>query len=407
MAEKENSEASETIKGATRTSKRKLTRDPIPRRTRQRSEIVINLDDMGNPDDGSDQFGSPKGVWSTKMPSDAVAQVTFAEFRSCIESEMLGVKTKICEEIASSIREVNEKTAENGKKIAELDAGMETMGNNIKVIKEATAPAALRQEITNIIHREKLNSASSPTSEPDDLFFSVPGEQFAFDKKYWWARRCLRMWPINAGEDKLLEVVGDFLHNALGMEVGEVVETDVETIRKLKSMAKSRIVNEVLVVFKSTSIRDAVARCAPKLASAQDIGGVRPGIRMEIPQPLMTKFKMMEKHGHSLRNKHGKDLKRHIKFNDDDKSLVLEVKLPGEESWIRLSAETVMSFKKESEKKQVAKFCSKLSVTDDKVGPRPRPQNSASLATGANAREIQSSSRTQTRNMGWGSSMEQ
>ena len=101
-----------------------------------------------------------------------------------------------------------------------------------------------------------------------------------------------------------------------------------------------------IVIFKTIRVRDHVARLAPKLASALDISGVCPGIRMEILQLLLTTFKLLERHGHLLRNRHGPTLKRHVKLDDVEINLVMGVKLPGDESWVRMTPDFVKSLKK-------------------------------------------------------------
>ena len=174
------------------------------------------------------------------------------------------------------------------------------------------------------------------------------------------------MWTIKpARDDQLWEMVGQFIFNALKVEFGDVTENDIETIRQLKNPSKSRICDEVLVVFKDVAVRDNVARSAPNLAKADPINGTKPGIRLEIPRSLLPTFKLLERHGHQLRSCHGPELKCHIKFDDSIMDLFLDVRLPGESERVRLTPDVVRSLKKENYERQIARHRSRLSASGD------------------------------------------
>ena len=113
---------------------------------------------------------------------------------------------------------------------------------------------------------EERNGSAGP-ADGDPLLANPPDR--TDEKGYCWAGRCLRMWPIKpARDDQLWETVGQFIFNALKVEVGDVTENDIETIRQLKNPSKSRICDEVLVVFTDVAVRDTVVRSAPNLAKA-------------------------------------------------------------------------------------------------------------------------------------------
>ena len=94
-----------------------------------------------------DEFRSPRGVWSTNLPSDAVAQVSFGEFKKYMASEIKDIKLTICEEISASINKVEAKTDRNTKTITEIR-------NDVNEIKKAANLENLRKEVTNIINSE-------------------------------------------------------------------------------------------------------------------------------------------------------------------------------------------------------------------------------------------------------------
>ena len=111
--------------------------------------------------------------------------------------------------------------------------------------------------------------------------------------------------------------------------------------------------------------RDLVARLAPNLAKAAPIGGLRPGIRLEVPRNLLPTFKLLERHGHLLRGRHGPELKRHIKFDDAEQGLVMDVKLPGEDEWVRMTPAFVSSLKKENINRQLERNRTRLSASEE------------------------------------------
>ena len=53
----------------------------------------------------------------------------------------------------------------------------------------------------------------------------------------------------------------------------------------------------------------------------------------------MAVFKTLERYGHFLRNKHSVGLRRHIRFDDMNMSLVMDFALPKEDTWSRVDYE--------------------------------------------------------------------
>ena len=53
----------------------------------------------------------------------------------------------------------------------------------------------------------------------------------------------------------------------------------------------------------------------------------------------MAVFKTLERYGHYLKHKHGDGLRRHIRFDDYDMTLVMDFCLPLEDTWHRTDYE--------------------------------------------------------------------
>ena len=126
-------------------------------------------------------------------------------------------------------------------------------------------------------------------------------------------------------------------------------EEQIAEVRRVRSAGKL-IKNEVLVVFIDLESRDTVTSYARNLASQKDAqGNPTAGLRLDIPSQLMGIFKLLEAHGRKLRARYGPDFKRHVRFDDSERSLFLNVKLPGEESWSHVSPSLARSIEKEDE----------------------------------------------------------
>lgn len=91
---------------------------------------------------------------------------------------------------------------------------------------------------------------------------------------------------------------------------------------------RTKIRDEILVEFPSISIRDAVKSSGFKLE------GIRAGIRMEVPHFLKSDFHVLQNLSYKLKMVN-REMKRSLKFDDDNHGLMLDIQLPGED-WRRI-----------------------------------------------------------------------
>ena len=66
-------------------------------------------------------------------------------------------------------------------------------------------------------------------------------------------------------------------------------------------------------------------------------GRPQAGVNMDLPSYLIGTFKLLNDHAYHIKRTHGKMTRKYIKFNDDAQSLFLEIKLPGQENWIKIT----------------------------------------------------------------------
>ena len=158
---------------------------------------------------------------------------------------------------------------------------------------------------------------------------------------YWSARRCLRFFPITGQSKEELDAgLEDFVLNKLKIPTGVLAREDINYVRKVKATKKSQIADEVLVSFTTVEARDLVHSYARNLGAG--VGEDRrplAGMRMEVPERLIGDFKTFEQYGHAMREKHGKDFRRHTKLDDTKLCLYMDAFVPKMKAWVRIDVD--------------------------------------------------------------------
>ena len=158
--------------------------------------------------------------------------------------------------------------------------------------------------------------------------------------EYMLARRSIRMWPV-AGitEEELWQGVGDFIHDTMAVGIDEVGQGDIEEVKRVDQFGVAANKSEVLVTFFDKRKRDLIMTNSPNLADRVDgMGRPTAGLRIEVPLELKDTFRLLTRFGARLRARHGPGTKRHIKFDDYEGSLFANIKLPGDQTWTRVTA---------------------------------------------------------------------
>ena len=155
------------------------------------------------------------------------------------------------------------------------------------------------------------------------------------------------IWPVDLATEAG-NGVRRFMETVLEIPPLTTKSLNIEIIDKVEQGRRSKIVNEVRVLFASSRERDIVQSFAANLAKA----GGKAGIHMELSEHLRGLFKIFETHGANLRQKFP-GLQRSIKYDDGTQSLCLDVKLPDRTKWHNIS---------EAEMREIARihFCQVL-----------------------------------------------
>ena len=158
------------------------------------------------------------------------------------------------------------------------------------------------------------------------------------DSWHWDARKCLRFFPIPGKDDKEIRIsLDDFFATKLKVPTGDLKNEDDNYIWRIRTPRKSKIQHEVIVAFTSVAARDLAQSHARNLSEFTGSGGTTfAGVRMEIPERLLSDFKALERYGHAMKEKHGSEFKRHTKMDDSAKCVYLDLFLPKQKMWVRV-----------------------------------------------------------------------
>ena len=158
-------------------------------------------------------------------------------------------------------------------------------------------------------------------------------------KNYEKARRSIRVWPIaGANKEEMMDSLKDFCMNALLLGDSNL---GVIGIDRARSSPRGRAYLETVVEFEDADSRDRVFSCGPRLSGYRDKDD-RPtcGLRLQIPGHLMTQFRTLEAFAYSHRNRHNGNVKKHIKFDDSNYGLYVQLKHSRDDEWTNFSFET-------------------------------------------------------------------
>ena len=227
--------------------------------------------------------------------------------------------------------------------------------------KETGAIAAemkeLKERQTKIEH--KLAAGTSSMRSAAEQTTSAPEHVIAHSNKYWEARKCAKMSPIDGkSEGELREGVKNFIYQTLLVDEAEFSMESVVAVRKVKSFGASSVKDECVVIFSDVERRDLVYSHARNLATQTLQGGSRNSkLRMQIPAHLLECFRTLDKHGHLLKlryEKKGIKIKRHINYDDESESLYLDVKISKDDPWERIYPDYARDERRRREKKAAA-----------------------------------------------------
>ena len=178
------------------------------------------------------------------------------------------------------------------------------------------------------------------------------------------SRRSLLLWPVTIPPPMGLDPAEEFLRLraavylflAENLKIEKPEEIEIEDLIVQRPMRRGNVKDEVLVRFGSESERDEVIGHAVKLRDLSFPAGVR----LDIPGHLQSDFKVLIQYGNEAKNHFGGEIKRSVRFFEQEYSLVLNLCLPSGK-WIVVSPSEARAIIKHGRQLEDRSFCHTLS----------------------------------------------
>ena len=157
------------------------------------------------------------------------------------------------------------------------------------------------------------------------------------------------------------KALADFLKLRLRLSPIFLSEMGEVSMKKVASaLSDARIQGEIIAVFATVEVRDAIRRAAKELAGNKDAG-----IRLEIPYSLQSSLKALEFVSFHLKKKNP-EIRRNIKFDDQLMDLVLDFNTnpANPDGWKKVTAEQAKLMKT----KITAATGRSSEITNDELG---------------------------------------
>ena len=153
------------------------------------------------------------------------------------------------------------------------------------------------------------------------------------EERFWECRRSLRLWPVpNSGE-----ALNDFLVNKLGLDEEFVIHDIGDITIRRHFEKKPKYKDEIYATFDTKHLRDVVKACGPNLAQWNG----EAGMRLHIPDHLQKLFRAFMGLAFDLKKK-CPDLRRNVKFDEENLSLYMDIQLREGEEWKRIMPEQAL-----------------------------------------------------------------
>jgi hypothetical protein len=137
----------------------------------------------------------------------------------------------------------------------------------------------------------------------------------------------------------------------------------------------------VRVTLQDARARDFIAGKGKMLADyiKQD-GTPTAGMKMDVPDYLASDYSALDDIGFKLKKKHGKETRKYIRYDDEEYSLYLEVRLPGTSNWLRISPKQARELRETQDAQDLQRATESLGRQEVGIWNRPPPTSSLSAS---------------------------
>ena len=308
-------------------------------------------------------------------PKTPTMALTMADFEAYMERNT----NKRLQNIDESVAGIRTVVNAQGKSLEEHDRIIKLNQTNIAEIRdEIKMLKAGPTKQSGDTWRPRPSPSTCPDRDKPPPSSEPRGESLAFDL----ARRSLRLWPVEGStQEELWRSTKRFISVTLDLG-SQVTQEMMVSVERVEIPSGPGVQSEALVRFRDVSARDLVMGSASKLAPMVDSRGKSTaGMRMEVPPVLRQDFRVLFKYGQTLRARHGQGTRWHVKFDDISRSLYLNVKLPTDESWSRVSIDLARRGIRARQVLNDDEIERRLDITGP-IQPRPR---ATSTTTGSGA----------------------
>ena len=143
------------------------------------------------------------------------------------------------------------------------------------------------------------------------------------------------------------------------------------SLERTRSAPDNMVYDEVCVRMTTSEGRDFLSNQGFKLAGYKKEGKPTAGFRIDVPDFLGAEYKALDNYAWKMKKIHGKETRKHIKFDDQAHSLVLELKLPGEYEYLKISPSLARELKRSYDESEIDTVRPKLTARGSRLGMRP------------------------------------
>ena len=271
--------------------------------------------------------------------------------------------TGLSRDFSEAVSVVANSVAKNSKQIDELTLSIKRIENDAAGSNSKLEQKIDRLESVFLASKRASCGENSPSANAPPVLdlmqvdLKVRERNMNESEKYSTSRKSIRLWPVRGVSDDDIRVSTlNFIRQKLEITPELMEDSRIVRVRRSRPPRQSRVKFEVLVTFDDKFTRDMISAHGKNLADFIDASGYpTAGIRLDYPAHLGASFRTLDWYGKEMRDRHGKGTRRNIKFDDDEESLYLDICLPDEEYWHRITPEVARRFKQQVEQERTSR----------------------------------------------------
>lgn len=212
-------------------------------------------------------------------------------------------------------------------------------GNLRRLVNDALSDAGGGDTLGRRPRKAGRAPGAMPRTRSESPPTAGPSSNSSRDDRFWEARKQLRVWPVPHDKDLHVGTL-NFLREKL-----KVADSKLEHIHFVVKPINSRPTNEaqdqVIITYDSIRTRDEIRAKASNL----DGRDRKVGCQLEPPDHLRSQNQALQNLAFCLKKKNP-GLKRNLKFNDEERTITMDVKM--DDGWKTVQYETARSIMKKT-----------------------------------------------------------